>query len=119
MEPITNDMDMIDSRDIINRVKEIDDDICDGDTSCIGEMESLNSIIDQAEGCGDFESGGGLINEDYFTEYCQELCEDCGDIPEGLPRYIKNHIDWDGVARGMKQDYTEIDFDGVSYFMMA
>jgi hypothetical protein len=119
MEPITNDMDMIDSRDIINRVKEIDGNICNGDNSCIDEMESLSNVIDQAEDCGDFEYGEGLIHKDYFTEYCQELCEDIGDVPRNLPWYIENHINWKGVAREMKQDYMEINFDGVSYFMRA
>lgn len=117
MKPITNDMDIINSRDIIDRVAEIDDDICEGDMSNTDELESLSDIIDQAENYGDFKYGEALIHKDYFTEYCKDLCEDTGDLPRDLPWYIENHIDWKGVAREMKQDYIEIDFDGVNYFM--
>lgn len=119
MEPITNDMDMIDSRDIIERIAEIDDAVSEGDYSETDELEVLSSIIDQLGDCGDFERGEGLIHEDHFTEHCQELCEDTGAIPKDLPGYIEDHIDWKGVAREMKQDYMEVDFDGVSYFMRA
>ena len=117
MEPITNDMDTIDGRDIIKRVAEIDDAVSEDDYSDIDELEALSSIIDQVGDCVNFENGESLIHEDYFTEYCQELCEDDGDIPKELPWYVENHIDWKGVARERKQDYVEVDFDGVSYFM--
>lgn len=117
MKPITNDMDIIDSRDIIERVAEIDDAVSEDDYSETDEFEVLSSIIDQANNYGDFGCGKYLIREDYFTEYCQERCEDVGDIPKELPWHIENYIDWKGVARELKQSYMEIDFDGVSYFM--
>ena len=145
MEPITNTQDIIDSRDIIKRVDELEEafDTCphcgegilaeesiktnkcpdceqelleDGEKD---ELETLKSIVDQAEGYGDFEPGEGLIHEDYFTDYCQELCTDVRYLPADLPEFIENNIDWDGVAGEIRQDYTEIDFDGVSYFMRA
>ena len=121
MEPITNDMDMIDSMDIIDRIEELEDETdTDRNTNVEQEeLESLKDIINQTDGYRDFENGEGLIHEDYFTEYCQELCEDAGDLPRELPWYIENHIDWNGVARELKQDYVEVDFDGVSYFMRA
>jgi len=121
MNTIDNTQDVIDSRDIIERVAELEQAV-DGkfaDNNEIDELETLTHIIDQADGYGEFEYGETLIHKSYFAEYCRELCEDVGDIPSGLPWYIENHIDWDGVAREIKQDYTEIDFDGVSYFMRA
>ena len=119
MKPITNDMDMIDSRDIIERVAEIDDAVSEDDYSDTDELEALSSIIDQISDYGIFKYGEILIREDYFTEYCQELCEDTGDIPHNLPWYIEEHLDWEGVAKELQQNYMEVDFDGVSYFTMG
>jgi hypothetical protein len=116
MEPITNDMDIIDSRDIIKRVAEIDDNLAEDDYSEIDEFDALSSIIDQISDYGVFKYGESLIREDYFTEYCRESCEDTGDVPHNLPWYIENHLDWEGVAKELQQDYVEVDFDGVSYF---
>ena len=143
METITNDIDIIYSRDIIERIKELKENfsICPhcreglleeesiNTNKCpdceqkllesdeINELGALKNIVDQASGCEDFEHGEGLIHESFFTEYCEQLCEDIGDIPSNLPWYIESNIDWDGVADHIKQDYTEIDFDGVIYFI--
>ena len=145
METITNDMDTIDSRDIIERIEELkevflicphcreglleeesietnkcpdcEQELLEGDEK--DELETLRKIVDQASDCGDFKHGESLICESYFTEYCEQLCEDIGDIPANLPWYIESNIDWDGVAEDIKQDYMKIDFDGVSYFMRA
>ena len=117
METITNDMDTIDSRDIIERIEELESGLVMGCGGDVEELKSLKSVFDQAENCGDFKYGEGLIRESHFVEYCEQLCEDIGDIPANLPWYIKSNIDWDGVADEIKQDYTEIDFDGVIYFI--
>jgi hypothetical protein len=72
-----------------------------------------------ASGSPDWTYGETLIRESYFTEYAEELCKEIGEIPKELPWYIANHIDWDGIADELKADYTEVDFDGVSYFIRA
>ena len=118
METITNTQDIIDNRDIIERIEELEK--LEKEYSSFseqGELEFLRAMVKQAEGCGDFECGEGLIHEDYFTKYCEESCEDIGDMPADLPWYIASNIDWDGVAGDIKQDYMEIDFDGATYFM--
>jgi len=137
---IYNTQDVIDSRDVIERIEELEaekqellDDIEEADeedapeikeelitwTDQYGEeLEALKKLAKDGEDYAtDWIYGVGLIHEDYFTEYCEELCKDIGDIPKELPWYIANHIDWDGVADEIKQDYTEIDFDGETYYV--
>jgi hypothetical protein len=48
------------------------------------------------------------------VDYCQELLEDIGDIPKGLPGYIV--IDWEATAENLKADYSTVDFDGQTYY---
>ena len=119
MESITNTQDIIDSRDIIERIEEVESGLVMGCGGDVAELKTLKNIVDQASGCGDFVHGESLICESYFTEYCKQLCEDIEAIPADLPWYIASNIDWDGVAEDIKQDYTEIDFDGINYFMRA
>ena len=136
---IDNTEDFIDSRDIIERIEELESELQDleseiDDTnveidqakqeledwkeSNLEELETLKSLAEKSSCFApDWEYGATLIRESYFTEYCEDLCKDIGDIPSELPWYISNHIDWDGVAHEIKMDYTEVDFDGVSYFI--
>lgn len=79
------------------------------------ELHTLTKFADQLEGYGDWNHGETLIRHDYFTEYCQQMVEDIGDFPSGIPSYIV--IDWEATASHLKMDYTEADFDGVTYYM--
>ena len=88
----------------------------------IEEITNLRALFDELKGNGGDEQWHGdwypltLIDEDYFTEYCQELLADCGEIPSELPWYIERHIDWDGVASELKCDYSSVEFDGSTYY---
>ena len=80
------------------------------------ELRDLKALAEEAEGyAADWKHGESLIRESYFTEYCQELCEDVGYISKDLPSWIE--IDWQATARNMKQDYTEVEFGGVTYLI--
>lgn len=79
------------------------------------EFAQLQSILDQV-GASALDNDELLINEAYFIEYCQELCEDIGDMPKGTPDYITRNIDWEGVASELMQDYSEIGVDGVTFY---
>ena len=82
------------------------------------ELETLKALADQCEGYGDWAHGETLIRESYFRDYAMELAEDCGMIPKDLA-WPCTCIDWEQACRELKMDYTEVDFDGVSYFMRA
>lgn len=79
------------------------------------ELRVLKKLADQLEGYGDWEHGEALIRESYFVEYVEDLLKDCGDLPKDIPWYIV--IDWEATARHIRMDYTEGDFDGVTYLM--
>lgn len=150
MDSIDNGMNVIDSRDVIARIEELQEQkdnyleaydmwreekeefeekhegegfnepepepsITEAEED---ELKELKALADEAEGySGDWIYGVTLIREDYFVEYAKELCKDIGGLPKDLPWYIADHIDWEGVARELQQDYTEVDFAGTSYFI--
>jgi antirestriction protein len=122
--------DVIDVRDIIERLEELESDIdfqCTASVYGLGkeaelkaELKTLVSIMDEMQGYGGDEQWRGdwypltLIRESHFTDYVQEMLEDCGEIPKDLPHYI--HIDWQATARDVQVDYTPIEVDGATYF---
>ncbi len=130
---ISNSDDVIDSRDVIERIDELKDEIealegDDFDGSKVGgpddpvdadlrdELAKLEALADEAEDyCEDWKHGAALYRDSYFVEAMQEMLEDCGDLPKNLPAYIE--IDWDKTADNLKVDYTSVDYDGVTYWV--
>jgi hypothetical protein len=112
---ISNSRDVIDSRDVIARIEELRGmDERDDDES--QELKVLEALAEEAEGyAADWQYGETLIRESYFVAYCQELVQDIGDLPKDIPAYLV--IDWEKTAENLKADYTEVDFDGVTYFI--
>ncbi len=140
----SNTDDVIDSRDVIARIEELEAELTDaheGESDppalefsewlnevaeddahtmqdAATEYQALKALADQCEGYGDWDHGETLIRESYFQDYAMELAEDCGMIPKDLA-WPCTCIDWEQACRELKMDYTEVDFDGVSYFMRA
>jgi hypothetical protein len=122
-DTINNTDDMIDVRDIISRIEELEGELegfevkggCEFD-ELTEELEMLTSFMDSLknEGGGDERWNGDwypltLIRDSYFTEAMQELCEDIGDMPrDGFPSYMV--IDWEATARNLRMDYTSCEF---------
>lgn len=87
--------------------------------------DDLNQESDETDGDSVSEAlndamgvyGPTLISEDHFPDYVQEFVTDSGYIPEDLPAFISNNIDWDGVADDMKSDYTCVSFDGEDWYI--
>ena len=113
--------DIIDVRDIIERVEELEtlnDDMAASEAED-EELRTLQTILADLKGYGGDEQWRGdwypvtLIRESYFVDYVQELLEDCGEIPRNLPHYI--HIDWERTARDVRVDYSTVEIDGVTY----
>lgn len=82
-----------------------------------GEIQAIDEINDlENDVCnGEFDYGTTLIEEIDFTDYCEDLVSDIGDLPRDLPFYISSNINWDGVAEDLKVDYTEVEFRGTTY----
>lgn len=88
-------------------------------TELIQEIQhTVDSYVEIAElenyiGAQDFDFGVTLIDEDDFTEYCEDLVKDCGYIDSNLPSWIE--IDWESTANNMRMDYSEVEYEEVNY----
>lgn len=81
------------------------------------ELKSLRRLAEEGESCSEWRDGACLIREDYFTEYCEELCKDIGDVPRNIPAYLV--IDWEATADNLRMDYSEIEYDDVTYLVRS
>jgi len=141
----TNYDDCIDSREIIERIEELQgeradlvdpredtledytledaddilsafDDLTEWDNSDEAEeLAILESLAEECEGYSDWRYGETLIRYSYWIDYVQEMLEDIGDLPRDIPHYIA--IDWEATARNIAYDYSIVDFDGVDYYI--
>jgi len=134
---ISNDQDVIDSRDIIARIEELEadieniDDMPEGDMlkntvegdEMRAELKVLKSVADECEGCGDWKYGETLIRDSYFTDYTEQLIDDCYELPKefksGKWPFSHMKIDFEAAAEELKSDYMSVEFDGVTYWMRA
>lgn len=88
-------------------------------TELIQEIQhTVDSYVEIAEledyiGAQDFALGVALIDEDDFTEYCEDLVKECGYIDSNLPSWIE--IDWESTADNMRMDYSEVEYEEVNY----
>ena len=131
---IMNDQDIIDSRDIIDRIEELEDQLeglgSGGDCEKQGlldewqELKALKELADQGQSeSSDWIHGETLIRRSYFVDYTEELINDCYDMPKQMHsgdwpfRHIT--IDYEAAAKELEQDYASIDFDGVEYLIRS
>lgn len=78
------------------------------------ELEVIEAIDEVENEIGNgFNDGVCLIEEDDFADYCEELCTDVGYISRDFPGWIE--IDWKATANNMKQDYSEVTYQGNTY----
>tara|TARA_R110000868_G_scaffold13885_5_gene64547 strand:- start:13583 stop:14011 length:429 start_codon:yes stop_codon:yes gene_type:complete len=137
----TNSDDIIDSRDVIARIDDLEDELRDledaaddaADDSARAaeilaeidawktgeegqELAALRALAAEAsQYADDWQHGATLISLEYWPTYAQDLVEDIGDLPKNLPDYIV--IDWEATAGNLKADYTEVEFDGATYLV--
>lgn len=132
----TNELDLtadvIDVREIIERVEDLEaecadeeDTICKASDEDRKELATLTAILDDLKGNGGDEQWRGdwypvtLIREEYFTDYIQELIGECYEFPAEMHKgWPFNHLtmDWESAADEAKYDYTSTEIDGVTYF---
>ena len=114
--------DIIDVRDIIARVEELESDVdAIGEGEHIAEWKALTSILVDLQGMGGDEKWRGhwypltLIRESYFRTYAEELADDIGAVPRNA-QWPLTCIDWEQAARELRYDYSAIDIDGATYW---
>ena len=122
----TNTDDMIDSRDVIARIEELETDIeiavevnePDMVEDEYHELKQLKALAEEASDSPDWPYGETLIRDSYFQDYAQELAEDCCELPNS-DQWPARCIDWEQAADELKQDYMSVDFDGIDYWIRA
>lgn len=127
---ISNRDNIIDSRDVIARIEELEGELLNEDgeidqdnedgayRDAASELGSLQRLADEAGHSPDWQYGETLIRDSYFEDYAQELAEDIGDIDRDA-RWPHNCIDWERAARELQMDYSAVDFDGVTYWIRS
>ena len=119
---IDNTQDIIDSRDIIARIEELEGIENQGSEEA-QELAILLKVQEQAEDCADYQYGEVLIRESYFTDYIKELIDDCYELPKefnsGAWPWRHMTLDYEAAADEAQCDYTWIDFDGVDYLIRS
>jgi antirestriction protein len=114
MSDVSNADDIIDSRDVIERIEELEA-IEEPNDEEKEELAALLALAEEGEGLADWQYGETLIRNSYFETYAEELAEDIGAIGKDT-QWPLSFIDWEAAANALKQDYTAIEFDGVTYW---
>jgi hypothetical protein len=136
------DDDVIDSRDVIKRLEiyreavafmGFDDDALDtmtmekmpespeitdeDDLGTIEEFIALRDFEKEASNYAeDWSFGTSMIADHYMRDYAEEQAESIGAIDPNAT-WPLNFIDWDRATDAFKQDYTEVEFKGTSYWI--
>lgn len=89
-------------------IESLESDFDEDEQEELAELENMESEISE------WRDGETLIHEDNWIDYVKVFLEDCGDIPRDLPWYIA--IDWKETADNLKSDYSEIEYQGNTYY---
>ncbi len=124
MTEVSNMDDVIDSRDVIARIEELEavydpeafEKNLDEDER--SELLGLKTLAEEASGSPDWLHGETLIRATYFETYAQELAKDIGAInsDQSWPNCC---IDWRKAAYQLQMDYTSVEFDGIYYWIRS
>jgi len=93
--------------DLVKELEELESDFGADEQEELAELEAMESEIPE------WQYGETLIPERDWVEYCEELCKDIGYISNDFPWWTG--IDWDKTAANMRQDYSEIEYQGTTY----
>lgn len=95
--------------ELADKLTAAQDSFNDDEQKELAELESLSEEVSE------WKDGATMIPESKFTDYCQELLVDTGDLPKDLPHYIE--IDWDKTANNLSADYSEVEYQGTTYLV--
>lgn len=160
---ISNRDDVIDSRDVIKALADLEERRDGAKAECTCEPDEDATILQHAEGCpltaegnwtsdkddtlfrhnsdwdqdeereyqllksfaeegemngGDWLHGETLVRDSYFETYVRELAEDIGAC-KNTSEWPGRCIDWEQAAEELQQDYSSIEWDGVTYWIRA
>jgi hypothetical protein len=109
----------IDSRDVEARIDWLEGLLCEEEyrQSNPDEQDELDALLAFREDAGSSEWHYGIsfIREDEFEHYAFQLAEDIHGRAIGDAEWPFSCIDWKQAADDLRQDYSEVEFDGESY----
>jgi hypothetical protein len=76
------------------------------------ELAALEAFAEQGESLSDWSHGETLIRDDYFETYAREYARELAHCD----KWPATCIDWEQAADQLKQDYTPLEWDGVTYW---
>jgi len=118
-ELITGYEDYLDSRDMQERLDFLsgfnDEELSEKEKEEYNELYRLRQYMIDDYGEESWNWGYSFIRDDFFPDYAQEFAEEIGAIDE-KQYWLTCHIDWEGVARDMRQDYWDVEIFGNTYW---
>ena len=122
MAVVDNSEDIVDTRDVYERIEDCELELEDEDLSDLLREDYEDELCTLREVAAQLPSnaiyGEPLIRDSYFVEYAEQLAEDLGYV-DGSEGWPFNHIDWDAAADDLKIDYWSVDWDGVEFWVRA
>lgn len=116
--------DILDVRDLIEQfeVLELEDATTEGlDDFTEKEYRKLKDLLGElCSNGGDHKWRGNwyptmLIPDSYFESYARDLADDLGLLNDHMT-WPYTCIDWEKAARELQQDYSTVDYDGITYW---
>lgn len=118
---VSNFDDLIDSRDVIAYIAELErllEDVPADEADLYDEerdtLAALKALAEDASSSQDWTYGETLIRDSYFEQYAEDL----GLIDRNV-QWPHTCIDWEAAADALQMVYTAVDFDGVTYWIRA
>lgn len=140
MNDTSSNADQIDLRDITDRVEELENELGDiGKVRAVAllksddlgewddadeddrELATLYALLDELRGNGGDHKWRGdwyplsMISDDHFEDYAREFADDVGAVNSDAA-WPSSHIDWKAAAEDLQQDYSTIEYEGVTYW---
>jgi hypothetical protein len=136
---------MLDSRDIIERLEELtehfgalhEQETEDGETvlafgewvktlpddDLSYEFTELLNLQNECESCPDWYHGEQLIREDYFEDYIEEMIKECYPIPKEMDSgewpFRHFYLNYEAAAKEAEYDYNYVSFMNKNYLIRA
>ena len=110
--------DLLDSRDIIAKIRdlEIDEESLDEDDR--EELKNLRALAEEGESSPDWSYGETLISDSYFETYARDLASDIGAVSDDS-KWPATCIDWTRAAEELQQDYMSVTYGATTYWIRA
>ena len=81
------------------------------------ELASLLELAEDGENAtSDWNYGATLIRDSHFKTYAQDFAEEIGAINKDAS-WPNTCIDWDEAAEELQQDYSSVEWDGVTFWI--